>query len=198
MVEHYFSEKPSSKYNLLQFECTIRGIHLRFFSSHSTFSVGKLDRGTKLLAESMEVENALSILDMGCGIGILGIVCSKLNPAASIMMVDVNERSIALAEKNARLNRCSNTTIFKSDLYEAFDNKFDVIVSNPPQKAGKEVCFGMIEDSILHLNNGGSLQIVARHNKGGKELEKKMKEVFGNVAALAKESGYRVYKSIKS
>ena len=37
------------------------------------------------------------------------------------------------------------------------------------------------------------LQIVARHNKGGKTLMEKMDEVFGNVKDIAKKSGFRVY-----
>ncbi|HLC64509.1 MAG TPA: methyltransferase [Candidatus Nanoarchaeia archaeon] len=197
MVEHYFTEKPKSKKILIPFSCTIRKMHFRFYSSPSTFSVGKLDKGTELLAETMEIGNASSILDMGCGIGILGIVASKINPNASITLVDVNERALELAEKNAKSNKCQNITVVKSDLYESFEKTFDAIVSNPPQKAGKDVCFKMIEDSILHLNRHGSLQIVARHNKGGKELEKKMKQVFGNVSEIAKKAGYRVYKGIK-
>ena len=51
----------------------------------------------------------------------------------------------------------------------------------------------MIEKAKDHLKKGGLLQIVARHKKGGKSLEAKMKEVFGNVEAIAKKSGYRVY-----
>jgi 16S rRNA G1207 methylase RsmC len=40
------------------------------------------------------------------------------------------------------------------------------------------------------------LQLVARHQKGGKMLEKKMQEVFGNTETLAKKGGFRVYLSV--
>ena len=49
----------------------------------------------------------------------------------------------------------------------------------------------------MHLEENGNLQIVARHNKGGKELSKKMLEIFGNVKDIAKASGYRIYLSQK-
>jgi len=39
------------------------------------------------------------------------------------------------------------------------------------------------------------LQVVARHKKGGKSLSHFMEEVFGNLTAVAKKSGYRVYVS---
>lgn len=196
MVDHYFSEKPSAKGKAVSFSCRIRGMDFSFLSSPSTFSVGKLDLGTKVLAESMNVEDSKTILDIGCGIGILGIVCSKISPRAIIAMSDINESSLLSSKKNAEINKCVNVDIIKSDLYSSINSKFDAIISNPPQKAGKKVCFALIEGAKQHLNPNGTLQIVARHQKGGKELEKKMKEVFGNVSVLARQSGYRVYLSV--
>ena len=70
-------------------------------------------------------------------------------------------------------------------------------MSNPPQTAGKEICFQLIEQSKNHLKNGGNLQLVARHNKGGKTLSRKMEEVFGNVKVIAKKAGYWAYMSVK-
>ena len=81
---------------------------------------------------------------------------------------------------------------------EIKNNDFDVVLSNPPQTAGKEICFKLIEQSNEHLKNNGNLQLVARHNKGGKTLSKKMEEVFGNVRVIAKKSGYWVYVSKKN
>ena len=57
--------------------------------------------------------------------------------------------------------------------------------------------FRMIEESHQYLEAQGLLQLVARHNKGGRQLEKKMEEVFGNVKQIAKKSGYRIYVSEK-
>ena len=74
---------------------------------------------------------------------------------------------------------------------------FDTILLNPPQKAGKDVCFRMIEEAPNHLKEDGTLQIVATHNKGGKTLAKKMEEVFGNVDSIVKKGGVRVYLSRK-
>ena len=88
-------------------------------------------------------------------------------------------------------------TIIQSDGFENIKNEFDTILLNPPQTTGKQLCFKLIEDSKKHLKNKGYLQIVARHNKGGIELSKKMLEVFNNVKDIAKASGYRIYISQK-
>ena len=47
------------------------------------------------------------------------------------------------------------------------------------------------------LEDGGSLQMVAYHNKGGKRIREFMRKVFGNVEELCKTGGIRVYRSIK-
>ena len=85
--------------------------------------------------------------------------------------------------------------VVQSDAFENIDENFDVILLNPPQTAGKKLCFKMIEEAKEHLKKGGSLQLVARHQKGGKTLQKKMEEVFGNSEVLSRQSGFRVYMS---
>jgi 16S rRNA (guanine1207-N2)-methyltransferase len=96
------------------------------------------------------------------------------------------------------LNKIENAEVIFSDLYQHIKGKFDTIISNPPNTAGKELCFKLIDQSIEHLNQSGTLQIVARPNKGGKELAKRMKKVFGNVEELGRKSEYHVYKSVKA
>ena len=116
---------------------------------------------------------------------------------ANVVMSDINKRAIMLAKKNVELNNIK-AEIYQGNLYEKIrDNDFDAVVSNPPNTAGKELCFQLIEESKNYLKQNGSLQIVARHNKGGKTLSKKMEEVFGNVKTIAKKSGYFVYMGVK-
>ena len=157
------------------------------------FSKDRIDKGTLVLAENMIIKNNSKVLDVGCGIGVLGIAAAKLFDA-DVVMTDINKRAVMLAGKNAVLNNVK-ADIYQGNLYEKIkDNDFDAVLSNPPQTAGKEVCFKLIEQSKNHLKKNGSLQIVARHKKGGKTLSKKMEEVFGNVKVIAKKAGYWVYR----
>ena len=149
-----------------------------------------------ILAENIVIDKNAKILDIGCGIGILGIAAAKLFDA-DVTMSDINKRAVMLAKKNIKLNNV-NADIYQGSLYEKIkDNDFDAILSNPPQTAGKELCFRLIEDSKIHLKKGGSLQLVARHNKGGASLGEKMEQVFGNVKVIVKKSGYWVYMGVK-
>ncbi|MBW2968063.1 methyltransferase, partial [Candidatus Woesearchaeota archaeon] len=173
---------------------------LDIFTAGGVFSPKKLDTGTKLLIEHAELHAGRKVLDLGCGYGVLGAVLKKLNPDLEIWMTDVNPRAVKLAKMNVK-NLKVDAEVLQGDV---FANKtlrgkeFDVIFLNPPQTAGKKLCFRMIEESKGHLVQGGCLQLVARHQKGGKELSKKMESVFGNVSEAAKGSGFRVYVSQKT
>ena len=195
-MQHYYSAEQSSKLKPKKINQIIDGIEFCFYTSSGTFSKDKIDTGTLLLAENMLIKKNSNVLDIGCGIGVLGIAAGKLF-GADIVVSDINKRAVMLAKKNLELNNVK-AEIFQGNLYEKIkQNDFDVVLSNPPQTAGKEICFRLIEESKKYLKKNGSLQIVARRNKGGKTLSKKMEEVFGNVKVIAKKSGYWVYLSEK-
>ena len=195
-MEHYYSKHQSSLLKLKKIKQKIKGTEFEFYTSTGVFSKDKIDQGTLVLAENMIISENSKVLDIGCGIGVLGIVAAKLYNA-DIMMSDINKRAVMLAEMNCKFNNVK-AEIYQGNLYEKIkQNDFDVILSNPPQTAGKEICFKLIEQSKNYLKNNGNLQLVARHNIGGKTLSKKMEEVFGNVKVIAKKSGYWVYVSGK-
>lgn len=195
-MEHYYSEEQKSPLDLKKISQRIKGTNFDFFTSSGIFSKEKVDKGTLILVENMIIRKKSRVLDIGCGTGVLGIAAARMFDA-DVVMSDINKRAAMLAKKNARLNNV-NAGIFQGNLYEKIKgNDFDVILANPPQTAGKEICFQLIEQSKNHLKDGGNIQLVARHNKGGKTLSRKMQETFGNAKVIAKKSGYSVYMSIK-
>ena len=74
---------------------------------------------------------------------------------------------------------------------------FDLIVSNPPFRAGKKVVHGLVEQAPDYLVSGGGLALVVQRKQGAESLTKKMEEVFGNVEVLDRSGGYRVLLSRK-
>lgn len=195
-MEHYYFEQQKSLLKLKKIKQRIKGIEFDFYTASGVFSKERIDKGTLVLAENMVIDKNSKVLDIGCGIGVLGVIAAKFFNA-NVIMSDINRRAVMIAKKNIELNNVK-AEIYQGNLYEKIKHKdFDVILSNPPQTAGKELCFKLIEKSKEHLKDGGSLQLVARHNKGGKTLSKKMEEVFGNVKVIAKKKGYWVYMSGK-
>lgn len=193
-MPHYFSEKQNSKIKLKKITIKLKTISFELFTGSGVFSKDSLDKGSQLLIESSQIKDSSTVLDLGCGYGVIGIAVKLLNPSLSITMLDINERAVSLARKNVKLHLLDNKVIH-SDLFKKVKNRFDMILVNPPQTAGKDICFSIIENSYLHLNPGGFLHLVARHRKGGLQLQKKMEEIFGNVKVISKKSGYWVYSS---
>jgi 16S rRNA (guanine1207-N2)-methyltransferase len=197
-IEHYYSEKQKSSLRLRKIKAVLRGISFEFYTGSGVFSKNKVDKGTALLANNMLINKDDKVLDIGCGIGILGIVAAKCFPETSVSLADVNRRALSLAKMNIELNNLFNADVFYSDLYKNIKDKFNTILVNPPQTAGKQICFEIIEKSKDYLEKNGLLQLVARHNKGGRQLSEKMKNDFGNLKEIAKKGGYRIYVSKKN
>lgn len=192
---HYFSPIQESNFQKRTIYAKLRGLSFEFRSGSGTFSKKKVDKGSTLLINQAIIKESWRVLDLGCGYGVIGVSIAKIFPKSEVVMIDINKRGVGLAKENAELNHVSNVSIFSSDLYSKVNGKFDTILLNPPQTAGKETCFKMINGSKIFLKKKGLLQIVARHNVGGKTLSQKMLEVFGNMQEIAKGSGYRVYVS---
>ncbi len=196
MVDHYFSEKPESKLMIKSVNVKVRGFDLKMKLASGTFASKRLDKGSVLLAENMQIKANDVILDLGCGSGLIGIIASFLT-RNTVYMVDVNKRACEISKVNAEQNH-AKVKILCGNMFDPVKNlRFDTILLNPPQTAGNKVCFEMIEQAFRHLKKTGTLQIVARHNKGGKSLSERMRQEFGNVETVAKKGGYRIYVSQK-
>ncbi len=138
------------------------------------------------------------VLDLGCGYGPVGIAAAVLNPRLRVIMVDVNERAVWLARKNAKKNRVDNVEVRQGFLYEPVEDvKFDAILCNPPVSAGMQVVSPIVANAPVHLVRDGLFQLVVR-SRIGKRVSGEMEKAFGNVKVLAIRSGYRVLLSKKS
>ena len=197
--EHYFTRNPTSAGGPRTFSLMVRGYTLLFHTEAGVFSRERLDNGTKLMLQHLQIAPTDRVLDLGCGYGVVGVVAGKLAPQGPIILVDINERAVALARKNLQVNGIDNAEVYQSDGFEAIaDQTFDVIALNPPIRTGLAVIYRLIEESAAHLAPGGSFYLVGRTQQGVLRLAKKMAKVFGQVEEVAKGGGYRVFVSITS
>ena len=65
-------------------------------------------------------------------------------------MIDVNERALLLAKQNLAANNLE-ANVYLSSVYENVTNKYDVIVTNPPIRAGKETVTKILVEAKEHF-----------------------------------------------
>jgi len=196
LLAHYYDQEQRGPLREQAVSFNARGRSFSAVTANGVFSKGSLDNGTSLLIEKASLPVSGRVLDLGCGWGPVGLVVKSLHPSLEVVMGDVNRRAVTLVRKN--LERAGvEAVVVLSDGFSNLSGSFDAVLLNPPYAAGRDVCFRLIEESYEHLEEGGSLQLVARHKKGGAMLEKKMEEIFGNVDVLGKGGGFRVYRSVK-
>ncbi|MBO2533996.1 16S rRNA (guanine1207-N2)-methyltransferase [Planifilum fulgidum] len=195
--EHYFTSRPETSGDERLITARLRGDELRFWTDAGVFSRRGIDFGTRLLIETVRLPETGEILDLGCGYGPVGIACAKAAPSCRVTMVDVNQRALRLAEKNARLNGVSaRVTILESDgLCALSDRLFDAVLINPPIRAGKAVVYRLFAEAAEHLRPGGSLWAVIRKKQGAESAKRELAKHFRNVTRVEQKKGYWILKA---
>lgn len=196
-MSHYFINDEHLKSDEFKFQYYYNNLKLTFISDRGVFSKNRVDFGTNLLIKSIDNLENKQVLDLGCGIGVIGITLAVINSNANFHLVDINRRALLLAEKNSQLNNAKNIQIYESNLYEGINTNFDVIISNPPIRAGKKIVHQIIDEGYKRLRNDGSIYIVIQKKQGAPSLRQKMEEVFGNIEVINKKNGYYVFYSKK-
>ena len=196
-MNHYFSKDPEVKHDLGKISYKINDHLIEIITDAGVFSKNKVDFGSDLLIKSVAPFKGKA-LDIGCGYGVLGISLAISNPDSFVTMVDINKRAVDLAVKNINLNNIKNASAFFSDGFSNVKEKFDVIVTNPPIRAGKKVIYPIYENSINFLNPGGSIYMVVQKKQGAPSTVEKLKSIYGNCEIVNKEKGYWIIKSTKS
>jgi len=195
MSKMYYAENPDAAHDIHDLRVELLGHKLTFLTDAGVFSKKMIDFGSQLLLKCLEVEKGERVLDVGCGYGPLGITLVKAY-GAQATMVDINNRALDLARKNAERNQVS-ATIFQSNIYEQVEGKFDHVISNPPIRAGKQVVHEIIEKSKDFLEDDGDLTIVIQKKQGAPSAKSKMEDVFGNCEIIKKDKGYYILRSVK-
>lgn len=198
MGDHYYSNQPGAAHDRRVLEATLRGKVFRFTSDAGVFSKTSIDYGSRVLIEAMDIREDAQVLDVGCGYGPMGLSAAYLASKGHVTMIDVNERAVQLAKENAKLNGIQNVTILESDLFSSVKGKmFDVILTNPPIRAGKSTVHTIFEEALEHLNINGTLWIVIQKKQGAPSAKAKLEELFDTVEEVTKDKGYRIFKATK-
>lgn len=193
-MEHYFTNNQNLKSEIRTLDFENNGVVFTFFSDLGVFSKNKIDYGSKVLVEEIikNTKNIKSVLDVGCGYGFIGIVLGKILNS-QIAMIDINKRAVHLCAKNIDKNKV-NGIVYESDLYENVKEKYDLIVTNPPIRAGKKVVLKILKEAKNYLNKNGELWFVIRKDQGVKSVIKEISDIY-LTEVVKKDKGFYIVRA---
>jgi 16S rRNA (guanine1207-N2)-methyltransferase len=198
LSNQYFENNNNLKKETREILFYYRGNKILLTTNTGIFSKSYVDFGTQQLLKNINLtQGTTSVLDVGCGYGVIGITIAKTYEFSKVDMIDINSRAVEITKENIIKNNVNNASCFISNIYENIVSQYDLIVSNPPIRAGKQVVHSILADAYQHLNIGGSIIVVIQKKQGAPSTMKKLKEVFGNVTVVDREKGYYILKSIK-
>ena len=190
-MNQYFNENKNLKSELRVLKYQYGEYNLIFSSDLGVFAKDNIDFGSRTLLETYFIhgKKKVKVLDVGSGYGFLGITLAKIMNC-EVDMIDINDRALHLTEMNIKANKVL-AKVFKSNIYENVKDKYDVIITNPPIKAGKKIYLTIINDAFNHLKTKGELWFVMKNSHGVKTVYQNFKKQY-QTEVILKNKGFYV------
>lgn len=167
----------------------------------NVFSQGGLDIGSRFfLAHLPHDEKYKTIVDLGCGNGVVGLMAALKNPQAQIIFTDESFMAIDSAENNFRRALPQHPAQFRvTDCLNGItDNSVDLILNNPPfhqqHSVGDHIAWQMFVEAKKALRPGGELWVIGNRHLG---YHDKLKRLFGNCHLIASNPKFVILRSGK-
>lgn len=200
MSDHYYTSKPQTESKPRHWMFKLLGHTFSFETDAGVFSKSEVDFGSRVLIDAFQMPDVDgAIFDVGCGYGPIGLSIAKANPDRTVFMMDINERAVALSQKNAQVNGVQNVRIFVSDGLSNVDDeaKAAAILTNPPIRAGKETVFRFYDGAYDKLVTSGELWVVIQKKQGAPSTVSYLEEKFSAVDIVEKKKGYWIVRAKK-
>jgi len=175
---------------------------LEIINHAAVFSREKLDIGTRLFIENIPVsEGYKTIVDLGCGNGVLGLVAAIKNPAAKMIFTDESYMAVESSINNfsAVFDETREAEFLQTDcLYGVPENSASLILCNPPFHQSNvmtdDTAWQMFTESKAVLEPQGELWVIGNRHLA---YHAKLKHLFGNCDVVASNNKFTLLKSVK-
>jgi len=179
-LNQYFTNNDNIRSERRIIKYDYDSISLSFISDNGVFSKDRIDYGSRLLASTYlkynkdkEINN---FLDVGSGYGFISILLSKVLNVRGVG-IDVNRRALKLAEENAKLNKV-DVKFIESDCYQNVNGRYDLVITNPPIRAGKSVVLNILQGASDYLSDDGEMWFVMRKDQGLNSIIKEISSLY--------------------
>lgn len=186
---------------------SIPELNLEITNLSNVFASGKLDIGARIMLDNMPKGNFKSIIDLGCGNGVLGLNAKQLFPEAYIHFVDDSEMAVESARQNWALNKLDTQGLVGEQATFGWDDclthlnegvRPDLILCNPPFHQGEaitdHIAWQMFLQSWRALKNGGILHVVGNRHLA---YHVKLQRIFKNCTTVASNGKFVILQAQK-
>jgi 23S rRNA (guanine1835-N2)-methyltransferase len=187
-------------------------LQLTLTNHANVFSRDKLDIGSRFLLQHFDqlpavLDNSNTIVDLGCGDGVLGIMAQKKYPKACVYFTDESYMAVASAQSNYQ-QACNLSAIemeTKANQFIADDclssnsiKQADLILCNPPFHQGNTVsdhiAWKMLKQSKDLLSTGGKIWVVGNRHLN---YHQKIKSLMGNCTVVDSDKKFVILEGNK-
>ncbi|WP_380169485.1 class I SAM-dependent methyltransferase [Jannaschia sp. R86511] len=132
----------------------------------AAFAGTKVDLGTRFLLEHLPRmrPDAVDVVDLGCGTGLVACVVKRARPTARVLATDESTAAVASARATAAANGLEVTVVRDLGLSQQPDASADLVLLNPPFHSGATVHPGvarpLFAEAARVLRPGGELWTV--------------------------------------
>ncbi|GAA3223784.1 methyltransferase [Actinocorallia longicatena] len=170
------------------------------------FCADRLDIGTRFLLENLPtMPDASTIVDLGCGNGVVGLAAALTHPGAGVLFTDESFQAVASAEATYRANLEGRPGLAGKAEFRAADaltglekGSVDLVLSNPPfhthQATTDAIAWRMFTGARDALRPGGELWVVANRHLGH---HTRLRRVFGNCSLVASNPKFVVLRAVR-
>ena len=195
-LKKYYNGNLSDALNLLDSGIPVQYIvgNVDFYGN--TFKVNKntlIPRfETELLIEktikyiNKYFNNEIKILDIGTGSGCIAITLNKLLDNSMVTAVDISKDALDVARENNKINN-TDVNFIESDVFSNINDKYDVIISNPPYISYDEDIMDVVYNNEPHMALYADYNGLYFYDKIIRESSKYLKDRF----IMAFEIGYK-------
>nr|WP_283104663.1 methyltransferase [Shewanella olleyana] len=181
---------------------SVNELNLTISNLSNVFAANKLDIGARIMLDNMPKGEFNTVIDLGCGNGILGLRAAQLYANANIHFVDDSEMAVASSQHNWQLNKLPADLghFHWDDCLTHLDSEIsaDLVLCNPPFHQGEaitdHIAWQMFLDARRRLAPGGLLQVVGNRHLS---YHIKLQRIFKNCKTVASNGKFVILQARK-
>ncbi|MCL1043851.1 methyltransferase [Shewanella electrodiphila] len=181
---------------------TVDELNLTISNLSNVFAANKLDIGARIMLDNMPKDEFKTVIDLGCGNGVLGLRAAQLYQDANIHFVDDSEMAVASSKHNWQLNNLPSELghFHWDDCLTHLDSEIsaDLVLCNPPFHQGEaitdHIAWQMFLDARRRLAPGGLLQVVGNRHLS---YHIKLQRIFKNCKTVASNGKFVILQARK-